>query len=226
MPLVDPIARQAYRRAHYILHKEEYVARSVARRRRLRVENEARKAVDVLVPKPTVVRSCRECKADITHTYKPKHGPKCSLCHATYMREYRARNAAKISKLKRAWVECNVERKAALDREYAVKHPEKRIAARRKWAQSNPGVDKAVKAHNKAERSKRVPAWLSEEDKWLIAEVYALAALRTEMFGFTWHVDHVVPLKGKKVSGLHVPWNLQVIPWVDNLRKGAKFCDQ
>jgi 5-methylcytosine-specific restriction endonuclease McrA len=57
----------------------------------------------------------------------------------------------------------------------------------------------------------------------MIEQAYELAKLRTEMFGFQWHVDHIIPLKGKKVSGLHVPTNLQVIPWQENLRKGSRL---
>ena len=69
----------------------------------------------------------------------------------------------------------------------------------------------------------RTPKWLGIEELWLMKEAYKLAALRTKMFGFLWHVDHVIPLRGENVSGLHVPTNLQVIPAVENIRKKNSF---
>jgi len=69
----------------------------------------------------------------------------------------------------------------------------------------------------------RTPSWLTEDDLWMMEEIYKFAAYRTQYFGFAWHVDHIVPLRGKIVSGLHVPANLQVVPWIDNQRKTNKF---
>jgi 5-methylcytosine-specific restriction endonuclease McrA len=63
------------------------------------------------------------------------------------------------------------------------------------------------------------PAWLTEEQKQQIKDTYWLAQDLKATTGEEYHVDHIVPLKGENVSGLHVPWNLQVLPADLNLRK-------
>jgi 5-methylcytosine-specific restriction endonuclease McrA len=62
-----------------------------------------------------------------------------------------------------------------------------------------------------------MPRWLSEAQRLEIKSMYAKAA-RAKL-----HVDHIVPLKGKNVSGLHVPWNLQLLTKSENCRKRNFF---
>lgn len=223
MPLVDADARRAYRREHYKKNKARYLACGKARRLKSQQERAEQKVLEDLVPKPTPKKFCEVCAVDISTTYKKKSGMKCAPCVASYMKKYRENNAERIATLKKEWVARNAEHKAEQDRRYARENPEKRRVARAKWDAKNPGATSAAKAAVTAARKKRVPTWLSADDRWMIAEIYDLAALRTERFGFVWHVDHVIPMNGKIVSGLHVPENLQVIPWKDNLTKGTRY---
>ena len=101
---------------------------------------------------------------------------------------------------------------------------ERRIYEKEYWKRpENIGKLRAKKARRRAVEMQRKPKWLTDEDMWVIKEIYALAAIRTKQFGFVWHVDHIVPLQGENVCGLHVPNNLQVIPAVQNWVKGARF---
>ncbi len=118
----------------------------------------------------------------------------------------------------------NKEVRLAYDAEYyRSKNREKRIKQTNEWVANNKGRANANKKAYKVAKINACPAWLNEEHHWMIQEAYSLAQVRSEMLGFTWHVDHIVPLRGKKVSGLHVPWNLQVIPGSDNMSKSNKF---
>jgi hypothetical protein len=87
------------------------------------------------------------------------------------------------------------------------------------WQKANMAKVAASSARRRANRLQATPRWLSADDLWMIGEMYDLASRRTASTGFAWHVDHIIPLQGKQVRGLHVPWNLQVIPAVLNRRK-------
>jgi hypothetical protein len=67
----------------------------------------------------------------------------------------------------------------------------------------------------RAKKLKATPGWLTAEQRKEMTEIY-----RNRPEGY--HVDHLVPLQGKNVTGLHVPWNLQYLPAVENIRKGNK----
>lgn len=83
-----------------------------------------------------------------------------------------------------------------------------------------------VKAGRRAERMKRIadlkqrtPSWADHEK---IKAFYRIAAAFSDLH-VPHHVDHIFPLNGEMVSGLHVEDNLQVITAIDNMRKGAQL---
>lgn len=138
----------------------------------------------------------------------------------------------------KAWGEANPEKVKEAKRKYAEKNKEacrqrvaawreankaKMQAARKAWREKNKAKDLANTRMRQLGKKNRTPSWLSDDEVWMMDEAYTLAAERTKLFGFPWDVDHVIPLHGEQVSGLHVPWNLQVIPGVENSRKGNRL---
>ena len=93
-------------------------------------------------------------------------------------------------------------------REYWLKHPDKK---------------RAKNAKKRAKNSLRVPDWLTKQDWETIRTYYTEAVAKSHTTGFAWEVDHIIPLNGKEVSGLHVPNNLQVIPKSENASKSNKY---
>lgn len=179
----------------------------------------------------------------------------CVSCQRKTARESKRRNyeknKAKQAERKKAWHEKNrdavLSRKAKYreskrselqekQKEFRTKNPE----YQKQWRENNRDklteyerdryyLNKpkyfAAAAKRRASRKQATPTWPDSDMSFLVQEAYALARLRSKMLGGVWHVDHVLPLKGKTVCGLHVPWNLQVIPALDNLRKGNKVFD-
>jgi hypothetical protein len=77
-------------------------------------------------------------------------------------------------------------------------------------------------AFRNASKIQATPPWLTDDQKWMISEIYELRMQRQEITGVEHHVDHIVPLLGKEARGLHVPWNLRVVTAETNLRKSNK----
>jgi hypothetical protein len=96
-------------------------------------------------------------------------------------------------------------------------------AKQRKYYRKNKQyyITKAYLRNKQVARAK--PAWLTEEHEFMLEEIYELRDLRSKLTGVVHHVDHIVPLRGQNCCGLHVPWNLQVIPAVDNLSKSNRI---
>jgi hypothetical protein len=100
---------------------------------------------------------------------------------------------------------------------------EKHLAQKRVYRQSNKAKVNALAKAYKVRKKNRIPKWVDKSHMWVIKEAYELAQIRTKQFGFSWHVDHIYPLQGELISGLHVIENLQVIPGIENIKKKNKF---
>lgn len=149
-----------------------------------------------------------------------------------------ARDKENQKQIAKEWYEQNKELTKERARQWALKNPHKKKESVNKWREENREQHNAINREwnkrNKAKKAaleskrrtaqlQRTPKWLTDNDLWIIEEAFHLAELRTKQFGFSWHVDHIIPLQGKTVSGLHVPSNIQVILAAENTKKSNKF---
>lgn len=134
----------------------------------------------------------------------------------SYLAAWRSKNP---NKAKEYYLQ-NMEAERLRQKERHKKNPElctKRMAL---WREKNPVHAKASWSASHAKRISRFVEWA---DQAKISEFYRLAHELTVATGVLHHVDHVIPLRGKLVSGLHVENNLQVLQARDNLRKGNRI---
>lgn len=75
----------------------------------------------------------------------------------------------------------------------------------------------------KVSKRLRTPKWLTKDQKKQIRLLYSEANRLTAETGILHHVDHIYPLRGENSSGLHVPWNLQIITSDSNFHKSNKL---
>lgn len=154
----------------------------------------------------------------------------CIKCNAERVAKYKVNNPEKVRANSRKFYYNHYEQELNRHAIYRNNNRKKCNEAQKKYKLKNveryAALNRANVSRYASAKLNRTPKWLTEFDVFVIKEMYDLAVIKTKLYGFMWHVDHIIPLKGKLVSGLHVPSNLQVIPATENLRKLNKFVPQ
>ena len=122
----------------------------------------------------------------------------------------------------RIWAKNNPERTKKIQTIWVKENKNRAKQLQKNWYLKNKTHFIAKVAKRKAAKLNRTPPWLNEEHLQQIEELYLIAKMFQMYTGQEYHVDHIIPLQGKNVSGLHTPWNLQVLPAKENLIKGNK----
>lgn len=150
----------------------------------------------------------------------------CKSCK----KEYKILNKEKIAAKDKEYCLLNKDKLCNYQKIYKENNLEKvrksnRLACK-KWALSNKDMVNARSAKRRAAKLQALPKWLTKAEHEQIKEFYEIAEMFKLYIGEEYHVDHIIPLQGENVCGLHVPWNLQVIPAKENLSKSNKLQEQ
>lgn len=178
------------------------------------------------------MKICSKCKIEKdSSSYRGLSSAKdglqkyCKTCQNDYIRKYLKDNPDKKKKYcsrdrekdpggntrrGKKWKSRNREKHNALNREYSKKNREKCAAKYARYFCSKISA---------------IPAWLTKNDRDQINQIYSEAKKITDKTGIKHEVDHIVPLQGKDVRGLHVPWNLRIITAKENRSKGSRMTE-
>ena len=183
---------------------------------------------------------CNKCKRTLDKSKFNKCSAKkdglhtqCRECVNKYRKEYRKKNIDKIRKRcreynRKNWDKIYEKTKSRetykqYQREYYQKNKEHLKYKSIQNQKINKAEANARKKKYKETKRKSCPKWLSKNQHNEIKEFYIEAKKLEQIDGIKRHVDHIIPLQGKNVSGLHVPWNLQILTQTENLEKSNKY---
>jgi hypothetical protein len=173
------------------------------------------------------MKTCIKCsqQKDLTEFYTSKRNldgleGKCKSCKNEYSRgQYLKTKDRRLPKILE-WREANRDRCREISSEWNSRNKERYKSSQVKHYQENKAMYAAKCAKYRASKLKATPLWADLEQ---IQRIYTVCAKVSERTGVEHHVDHIIPLQGDNVCGLHVERNLAIIPAKMNLEKSNSF---
>jgi inhibitor of KinA sporulation pathway (predicted exonuclease) len=143
----------------------------------------------------------------------------CSKCNNLYTLNNFTKDKSRIDNISSICKTCNIQYSTVYNKE----NEEGLKNYKKEYYKNNKDYYLAASKKYKLNKSNRTPKWLTKDDFVKIKEFYTEAKKLELETGIKYHVDHIVPLQGKLVSGLHVPNNLQIITAERNLSKSNSY---
>ena len=144
---------------------------------------------------------------------------RCLECQrATVRRSNRVDYIRHLEKrLAQSRLDQTMRRKSGTD--WGSRNPERFAELKSQWRGKNHAANRAHGMQRKAVKLHAMPPWITKEHKREMRALYQRAVDLTRLTGTKHEVDHEVPLQGRIVVGLHVPWNMRVVPATVNNRR-------
>jgi hypothetical protein len=177
----------------------------------------------------------------------------CRTCCNISVKNSQLKNPKKLIARQARWYTENVEKVKSYSARFYLENKDKKIKQSREWHKNNPDKVKtkikkwglknkdhlkdynhnygqqnpdkicARAAKRRASKIQATPPWVSTEEFEQIKELYKEAKRLESLDGIKRHVDHIIPLQGSTVSGLHILINLQILTETENLNKNNKL---
>lgn len=173
---------------------------------------------------------CKECRkeyrketSDRIKEYNREYRKENADRIKEYNKEYRKENADRARERNRKYYKENSDRFKECKKEYYKENADRIRERHRKYYKENKSAYVEHGSKRRAAKINRTPLWLTDDCQKTIRLYYDTRQSLTEATGTEYHVDHIIPLQGNNVSGLHVPQNLQIIKAERNISKGNRY---